>query len=106
LHVATSSFVFGQAVKASFHSNWQHKVFVIIVSRNWPKKIAEGPQEDWRTETLAAEAGVSPRSLSRLFRQELSASPSKFVERVRPTEMGNNRIRKSGFLNQNSLIKT
>ena len=32
---------------------------------------------------LAAEAGVSPRSLSRLFRKELSASPSEFVERIR-----------------------
>ena len=42
------------------------------------EKIAEGPQEHWRTDTLAAEAGVSPRSLSRLFRKELNASPSKF----------------------------
>jgi transcriptional regulator GlxA family with amidase domain len=40
------------------------------------EKIAEEPQEDWRTDTLAAEAGVSPRSLSRLFRKELNASPS------------------------------
>jgi len=47
------------------------------------EKIAEGPQEDWRTEKLAAEAGVSLRSLSRLFRKELNASPSEFVERVR-----------------------
>lgn len=47
------------------------------------EKIAEGPQGDWRADTLAAEAGVSPRSLSRLFRKELNASPSKFVERVR-----------------------
>jgi len=47
------------------------------------EKIAEGPQEDWRTDTLAAEAGVSLRSLSRLFRKELNASPSQFVERVR-----------------------
>ena len=47
------------------------------------KRIAEGPQEEWRTDTLAAEAGVSQRSLSRLFRKELNASPSEFVERVR-----------------------
>ena len=47
------------------------------------EKIAEGPHENWRTDTLAAEAGVSPRSLSRLFRKELNASPSQFVERVR-----------------------
>jgi transcriptional regulator GlxA family with amidase domain len=47
------------------------------------EKIAEGPQADWRTDALSAEAGVSPRSLSRLFRKELDASPSQFVERVR-----------------------
>jgi transcriptional regulator GlxA family with amidase domain len=47
------------------------------------EKIVEEPQEDWRTDTLAAEAGVSLRSLSRLFRKELNASPSEFVERVR-----------------------
>jgi transcriptional regulator GlxA family with amidase domain len=47
------------------------------------EKIAEEPQEDWRTDTLASEAGVSLRSLSRLFRKELNASPSEFVERVR-----------------------
>jgi transcriptional regulator GlxA family with amidase domain len=47
------------------------------------EKIAEGPQEDWHSEMLAAEAGVSLRSLSRLFRKELNASPSEFVERVR-----------------------
>ena len=47
------------------------------------EKIAEEPQQDWRTDTLAAEAGVSQRSLNRLFRKELNASPSEFVERVR-----------------------
>jgi AraC-like DNA-binding protein len=47
------------------------------------EKIAEEPQEDWCTDTLAAEPGVSLRSLSRLFRKELNASPSQFVERVR-----------------------
>jgi transcriptional regulator GlxA family with amidase domain len=47
------------------------------------EKIAEGPQEDWRTDTLATQAGVSLRSLSRLFRKELNTSPSEFVERVR-----------------------
>jgi transcriptional regulator GlxA family with amidase domain len=47
------------------------------------ERIAEGPQEDWRADTLAAQSGVSPHSLSRLFRKELNASPSEFVERVR-----------------------
>ena len=36
------------------------------------EKIAERSQEDWRTDTLAAEAGVSARSPSRLFRKELA----------------------------------
>jgi hypothetical protein len=52
------------------------------------EKIAEVPQDDWRTDVLAAEAGLSPRSLSRLFRKELNASPSKFVERVRIVLIG------------------
>jgi transcriptional regulator GlxA family with amidase domain len=45
--------------------------------------IAAHPNADWRTELLAAELGVSQRSLSRLFRAELAISPSDFVERVR-----------------------
>jgi transcriptional regulator GlxA family with amidase domain len=47
------------------------------------ERIAERPQLDWRTDALALEAGVSLRSLSRLFRKELNASPAEFVERVR-----------------------
>ena len=46
-------------------------------------KITENPQNDWRTEVLAFEAGVSQRSLSRLFRMNLNVSPADFVERVR-----------------------
>ncbi len=45
--------------------------------------IARRPSADWTIGTLSAEAGVSLRSLSRLFRRELSASPAEFVERVR-----------------------
>jgi transcriptional regulator GlxA family with amidase domain len=47
------------------------------------ESVAKRPRDDWRTDALAAEAGVSLRSLSRLFRRELNASPSVFVERVR-----------------------
>ncbi len=47
------------------------------------ESVAKQPANDWRTDALAAEAGVSLRSLSRLFRRELAASPSSFVERVR-----------------------
>jgi transcriptional regulator GlxA family with amidase domain len=47
------------------------------------ERIAEEPQGEWRTDALASAAGVSLRSLSRLFRKELDASPSEFVERVR-----------------------
>ena len=46
-------------------------------------RIAERPQQDWRTDALAREAGISARSLSRLFRKELDASPAEFVERIR-----------------------
>jgi transcriptional regulator GlxA family with amidase domain len=47
------------------------------------ESIAARPSADWCIGALAAEAGVSLRSLSRLFRRELSASPVEFVERVR-----------------------
>ncbi len=46
-------------------------------------RIANRPCDAWDTGALAAEAGVSLRSLSRLFRKELNASPSAFVERIR-----------------------
>ena len=51
--------------------------------RKLAQKIIELPCRDWRTDNLAAEAGVSQRSLSRLFRAGLSVSPAGFVERVR-----------------------
>jgi transcriptional regulator GlxA family with amidase domain len=47
------------------------------------ESIVKRPRDDWHIDALAAEAGVSLRSLSRLFRRELNASPSVFVERVR-----------------------
>ena len=46
-------------------------------------RIAESPAADWRTETLAEAAGVSARTLTRLFRRELDTSPVEFVEKVR-----------------------
>jgi transcriptional regulator GlxA family with amidase domain len=47
------------------------------------ERIAHAPCDDWRADQLAETAGVSPRSLSRLFRRELNTSPVEFVERVR-----------------------
>ena len=47
------------------------------------QRIIAAPGRDWRTDALAAEAGVSQRSLSRLFRANLNVSPADFVERVR-----------------------
>jgi transcriptional regulator GlxA family with amidase domain len=47
------------------------------------ERVAQYPRTDWRTDVLAAEIGVSQRSLSRLFRAGLNASPADFVERVR-----------------------
>jgi transcriptional regulator GlxA family with amidase domain len=47
------------------------------------QQIAQRPQRDWRIADLALEAGMSTRSLSRLFRKELHVSPAEFVQRVR-----------------------
>src|SRR5262245_3661321 len=55
------------------------------------EKITTQPRADWRTDILAAEARVSRRSLSRLFRRGLSISPADFVERVR-TDLARRRL--------------
>ena len=47
------------------------------------QSIVAAPRRNWCTDALAAEAGVSQRSLSRLFRAGLDVSPADFVERVR-----------------------
>src|SRR5262249_33439638 len=47
------------------------------------ERVTAQPRADWRTDVLAAEIGVSQRSLSRLFRAGLNMSPADFVERVR-----------------------
>lgn len=47
------------------------------------ERIAQRPEQDWRTPALANEAGVSVRSLNRLFRKELNVTPAEFVQRVR-----------------------
>jgi transcriptional regulator GlxA family with amidase domain len=55
------------------------------------EKITTHPRADWQTDVLAAEAGVSRRSLSRLFRRGLNVSPADYVERVR-TELARRRL--------------
>ncbi len=47
------------------------------------ERIGAAPAEDWRIERMAEAGGLSPRSLSRLFRRHLGASPADFVEQVR-----------------------
>ncbi|MEJ2626493.1 MAG: DJ-1/PfpI family protein [Pseudolabrys sp.] len=47
------------------------------------QSIVAAPNRNWCTDVLATEAGVSQRSLSRLFRAGLDVSPAVFVERVR-----------------------
>jgi transcriptional regulator GlxA family with amidase domain len=51
--------------------------------RKLAERVTEVPGSDWRVDALAAEAAVSQRSLSRLFRRSLNLSPAEFVERVR-----------------------
>jgi transcriptional regulator GlxA family with amidase domain len=46
-------------------------------------RVTTEPRSDWRTDILAAEIGVSQRSLSRMFRAGMDLSPAGFVERVR-----------------------
>ena len=55
------------------------------------ERMTAHPRADWRTDALAAEAGVSQRSLSRLFRTGLNVSPADFVERVR-TDLARRRL--------------
>src|SRR4029450_8038267 len=55
------------------------------------EKVTAQPRPDWRPDVLAAEAGVSRRSLSRLFRTGLNVSPADFVERVR-TDLARRRL--------------
>ena len=55
------------------------------------ERITTHPRADWQTDVLAAEAGVSRRSISRLFRKGLNVSPADFVERVR-TELARRRL--------------
>jgi transcriptional regulator GlxA family with amidase domain len=55
------------------------------------EKVTAQPRADWRTDVLAAEAGVSRRSLSRLFREGVNVSPADFVERVR-TDLARRRL--------------
>jgi transcriptional regulator GlxA family with amidase domain len=45
--------------------------------------VSEHPAEDWPLARLAAVAHVTPRHLSRLFRQHVGRSPRAFVEGVR-----------------------
>lgn len=55
------------------------------------ERVTTHPGADWRTDVLAAEAGLSRRSLSRLFRAGLNISPGEFVERVR-TDLARRRL--------------
>ena len=55
------------------------------------ERVTAHPGADWRSEVLAAEVGVSQRSLSRLFRAGLNISPADFVERVR-TDLARRRL--------------
>src|SRR5262245_2155110 len=59
------------------------------------EKVAEHPTRTWRTEELACEAGVSQRSLSRLFRGSLDVSPADFVERLR-VDLARRRLLETG----------
>jgi transcriptional regulator GlxA family with amidase domain len=69
--------------QSQFSAELAAQSFGNIKIRKLAETIAERPRIDWRTDVLAAEAGVSQRTLSRLFRSGLDVSPADFVERVR-----------------------
>jgi transcriptional regulator GlxA family with amidase domain len=45
--------------------------------------IADHPGEDLSVESLAAEAGMSPRNFARVFAREVGTTPARYVERAR-----------------------
>jgi transcriptional regulator GlxA family with amidase domain len=47
------------------------------------EQVTNRPNADWNVERLAATAGLSVRSMSRLSRARFGASPAEFVERIR-----------------------
>jgi transcriptional regulator GlxA family with amidase domain len=51
--------------------------------RQLARRIAAEPGRDWRAGTLAQEAAMSLRSLTRRFRKEIGKSPAEFVELIR-----------------------
>ena len=69
--------------QSQFSAELAAQSFGNIKIRKLAETITERPRIDWRTDVLAAEAGVSQRTLSRLFRSGLDVSPADFVERVR-----------------------
>lgn len=53
------------------------------VVRKLTEEIVADPSAQYTLTDLASRAAVSPRHLSRLFREELQTTPAKFVEQVR-----------------------
>jgi transcriptional regulator GlxA family with amidase domain len=51
--------------------------------RRLARAIADRPGADWSAAAMAEAAGVSVRTLTRIFAREGGASPARFVERVR-----------------------
>jgi transcriptional regulator GlxA family with amidase domain len=47
------------------------------------RAVVDSPAEDWRVERLAQNAGLSERSLFRLFKEVTSGTPADWVEEVR-----------------------
>ena len=47
------------------------------------EKLVTQPQLDWSLETMAHEAGMNPRTLTRRFKRDMHETPAQFVEKVR-----------------------
>lgn len=47
------------------------------------ENVVARPDRDWRLDTLAAEAGMNARTLSRRCQKYIKLSPAQFVEKIR-----------------------
>lgn len=61
----------------------QHRQHLHAAVHRVQDAVCERPADDWSLESLAGVAHVTPRHLSRLFREHAGLSPREYVEQVR-----------------------
>jgi transcriptional regulator GlxA family with amidase domain len=69
--------------QAQYSAELEAQSFASGVLQRLSEAILSQPAHDWRTDRMAAQAGMSLRTLSRAFAHTLHTSPAAFVERAR-----------------------